>query len=73
MIRWLGKALLILAVTLSALWACAAIWVDGPASRALAGLIVGAFVVVTLFVFFRSSHLLGSAGVYALLFAGVLG
>ena len=43
MTRKLTLALLTLPLLLAALWACAALWIDGPSSRALAGALVGAF------------------------------
>ena len=46
MARALGGAIRIAAVTLTALvvlWGAAAIWIDGPAGRPLAGLLVAAF------------------------------
>ena len=40
---WTGRALSWAAVTLGAMWVAAALWFDGPASRPLAGVLAGGF------------------------------
>lgn len=46
--RRLAYALATLVLALVALWCCAALWIDGPTSRPLAGALVGAFAVACL-------------------------
>ena len=48
MMRRLGLALATVPLVLVALWCCAALWIDGPASRPLAGALVGAFALASL-------------------------
>ena len=53
MIRGLFSFALYLAVLLTALWTCAALWIDGPAARPLAGLLVAGYAVLTAIVLVR--------------------
>ncbi len=64
---------LYLAVVLTALWACAALWIDGPSTRPLAGLLVAGYAVLTAIVLVRFRPVIRSAMLYAVPFAAVLG
>jgi len=67
-----GAALAGLAL-LASLWACAALWIDGPASRGLAGLCIAGFASASVAVFWTLRPLYKAAAVWGLLFAAVLG
>ncbi len=73
MIRVLFSFALYLAVLLTALWACAALWIDGPAARPLAGLLVAGYAVLTAIVLVRFRPATRCAMLYAVPFAVVLG
>jgi len=73
MIRGLFSSALYLAVLLTALWTCAALWIDGPPNRPLAGLLVVGYVVLTAIVVVRFRPITRSAMLYAVPFAVVLG
>ncbi len=60
-------------VFLCAGWAAAALWIDGPESRAVAGALAVAFSTATLAIFLVVRPMLRAIGVFALLFAVVLG
>lgn len=57
----------------ASLWACAALWIDGPPSRALAGLCVAGFAGASVAAFWTLRPLAKAAAVWGLLFAAVLG
>jgi len=48
LLRWIGRAALWLVVLASIAWCSAALWVDGPAARVVAGLAAGGFVLAAL-------------------------
>lgn len=73
MFRLLLALLVSPVVLLSALWAVAAVWIDGPSSRALAGGIGVAFVAAALAIFLIVRPMRRALLVYALLFGLVLG
>ncbi len=73
MIARLGLTVALLAAFLAALWACAALWFDGPTSRALAGALTAGFALATLFLLVRVRPWPRALGGFALLFALVLG
>ncbi len=58
---------------LGAVWAVAALWIDGPESRAMAGALAVGFSTATLAIFLVLRPLLRAIGGFALLFAVVLG
>lgn len=60
-------------IALTALWACAAIWIDGPSSKGLAGGLAAGFVAIATAVFAVQRPLSKAAALYALLFAATLG
>jgi len=43
--KWLRRICLILTLPALALWACAALWIDGPTSRVIAGALIAGFAV----------------------------
>ena len=71
-IRRLSSFALYLAVLLTFLWACAALWIDGPRARLLATLLVAGYAVLTAIVLVRFRPIYRSAIVYTLPFALVL-
>ena len=52
-IRGLFSFTLYLAILLTVLWTCAALWFDGPAARPLAGLLVAGYAVLTAIILFQ--------------------
>lgn len=72
-IRGLFSFTLYLAILLTVLWTCAALWFDGPAARPLAGLLVAGYAVLTAIVLVRFRPVTRSAMLYAVPFAVVLG
>ncbi|MCH7869461.1 MAG: DUF4105 domain-containing protein [Myxococcales bacterium] len=56
----------------SGAWSLTALWIDGPASRGIAGLLLMAFSLAALLVLIRVRPFWRAAGVYSLLFACVL-
>lgn len=72
-VRFLLGLLLTPVALLALVWALAAIWIDGPASRSLAGGFAVAFAMASLVVFFVVRPWLRAIGAFALLFAIVLG
>ena len=56
----------------SGVWSLTALWIDGPASRGIAGLLLIAFALAALLVVIRVRPFWRAAGVYSLLFACVL-
>lgn len=72
MIGRLFSFALYLGVALTFLWACAALWIDGPPARLLATLLVGGYAVLTAIVLIRFRPIHRNAIVYALPFALVL-
>ncbi len=73
MIRELFSFTLYLTVLVTVLWTCAALWIDGPAARPLAGLFVAGYVVLTAIILVRFRPVTRSAMLYAVPFAVVLG
>ena len=53
-------------------WACAAIWIDGPPARPVAGVLVAAFALVSLTLLIGLRPLRRGVAAHALLFLGVL-
>jgi len=72
-IRGLFTLVLYLAVLLASVWACAALWIDGPAARSLAGLLVAGYVALTAVVLIRFRPIRRSSLISVLPFAVVLG
>ena len=68
----LRAALLILVVLLTIAWSCAAIWIDGPASRIAAGIIAAGLVAATIAAFVVLRPMRRAFAVYSILFAAVL-
>ncbi len=54
-------------------WGCAVLWIDGPASRSVAGALAGGFVLVALVVLIRVRPLRNGVAAYGILFLVVLG
>ncbi len=54
-------------------WGCAALWIDGPASRPVAGVLAGGFVLAALVVLIRFRPLWHGVVAYGALFLVVLG
>lgn len=73
MLRLIRFLVLVPTVSLSAVWAVAALWIDGPTSRAIAGGLGVAFVMAALAIFLIVRPMVRALGVYALLFALALG
>lgn len=71
--RFLLGLLLTPVVLLCVVWAVAAIWIDGPASRAIAGGIAVAFSTATIAIFLIVRPMLRGTLVFGLVFALVLG
>jgi len=71
-LRTAGAVLLRLLALLFATWAAAALWFDGPTSRAWAGGLAGAFLLVTLLLLFAVRPFRRGLAGFALVFAGVL-
>jgi len=70
--KFLGKLLLALPLLLATLWGCAALWIDGPASRPLAGALAAGFgLACGLLLIWLRPCWRGLAG-FALLFSGLL-
>ncbi len=72
-IRGLFSFTLYLAILLTVLWTCAALWFDGPAARPLAGLLVAGYAVLTAILLVQFRPVTRSAMLYAVPFAVVLG
>jgi len=71
--RRLFSFTLYLAILLSTLWACAALWIDGPTARPLAFLLIVSYAVLTTVVLVRFKPVTQSAIIYAVPFVIVLG
>lgn len=72
-IRRLVSISLYLIVVLALLWAGAALWIDGPASRALAGLIAAGYAILTVILLVRFRPVARSAMLCAVPFVIVFG
>jgi len=72
MIIRLAFIILLPLVLLSGFWACAALWIDGPASRPAASLLVAGFAMCSLGLFIWMRPLILAMGIYGLLFAVVV-
>jgi hypothetical protein len=72
LLRWIGLAGLGLLLLATAAWSSAALWVDGPSSRPLAGVLAAGFFVVALALFAALRPWWRGAVGYAILFALVL-
>ena len=72
-VRIARGALLALALPLSILWSCAALWIDGPAARPLAGALAVGFAIAAVAALALLRPFRRGLGVYALLTACVLG
>ena len=62
-----------LIVLLAMLWACAALWIDGPASRLFAGLLAAGYAILTAILLVRVRPVVRSVMLCAVPFAVVLG
>ena len=72
MITRVAFILLLPVLLLSALWACASLWFDGPAFRPAAGLLVAGFAASSLCLLIWMRPLIRALGAYVLLFALVV-
>lgn len=64
---------LYLAVLLTMLWACVALWIDGPSSRPLAGLLAASYAILTVILLVRVRPVARSAVLCIMPFGAVLG
>lgn len=65
-------AIVLPAITFATIWACAAVWIDGPSSRAVAGFLSAGFACATIALFALVRPFIKASAAFLLLFGLVL-